>query len=82
MSPPVFRAVMRTALLCAIAGYVIVSRNERRHQREMAMTGIPPAGHADLGTALEEWEQDALDGIAARWDDAGLEILGSEGETA
>jgi hypothetical protein len=82
-----------TAIVCAIAGGYLLHRQERRHDREMLraeerwrlaawqqVNPIPPPGHPDWETALSDGERDELDRIAARWDDTGLGILGSEGE--
>ena len=80
-----FETFVITALLYIAGGGVWGHLKERRRRRVTAMTGIPPAGHPDLCTALEEWELEALDGIEAGLRgrrDAGISIFRSEGEAS
>lgn len=79
----IFRAVLLTAFLCAAAGFILLHLQGRRHERDMApyrMTGIPPHWHPEALRDLTAWERDELDGIAARWDNAGLAIFDGEGD--
>lgn len=84
LNAEVVRAVVLTACLCGIAAFIVLHRNERRHEREIRQSDAywrkalvqqhtrPPL--------LTEREQAAFDEIAARWDDSGLDILDGEGE--
>ena len=77
---PIARAVLLTAFLCAVAGYRILARNERKREgmpsrwplrhRDMAPR------HPDRSSVLSGDERAAWDDIeAGLLDDAGLAIL-------
>lgn len=93
MSPVTVAAVFITATLCAVAAYVLLLRQERRHDAYAAdlryLLSRAAARRDDAegrlremageSTALDEWEQDQFDGITRRFRaDVGLEILGGD----
>lgn len=80
MTWPVARAVLVTAFLCAVAGYFVLARNERKRE------GMPPRRplrhrpmapcHPDRFSMLSDEDATRWEGIeAGLLDDAGLAIL-------
>jgi hypothetical protein len=84
MSTDTLRTVAVTMICCGIAALFVLHRKERRHAREMHQAremwreALWQARVA--APVLSRRERAAFNAIAARLDDAGLGILGSEGE--
>ena len=84
---PVARAVLLTAFLCAVTGYFILARNERKRE---GMPGRRPLRHRDMAprhpdrfSVLSGDEHAAWDDIeAGLLDDTGLAIFDREEGTS
>jgi hypothetical protein len=86
MNADTLRAVAVTMICCGIAALFVLRSQERRHQREMHQAREmwrEALWQARVSRpVLSRRERVAFDAITARWDDAGLEIFGDEGEQA
>ena len=76
------RVVLLTSLLCGITGFLMLRRQERRHELDMRQAGqywrnVISQQITGQVTLTDEEVRDEFDSITARWD-YGLDILERE----